>query len=125
MFVNHGEEVDILDTTNDFTLIKTGRQTGYIKSIHVKEQCPAQSEASLPFERSKHAGKPLSDEPLTVGTKVAFYMQLPEDKGGIEWYLGSVARMSRSNWVDVEFPDGKLWCSMKPSERGTQWVALA
>ena len=80
---------------------------------------------SLPFERSKHAGKPLSDEPLTVGTKVTFYMQLPEDKGGIEWYLGSVARMSRSNWVDVEFPDGKLWCSMKASERGTRWVALA
>ena len=37
IFVFNNETVDILETTNDFTLIRSGRNRGYVKSVHVKE----------------------------------------------------------------------------------------
>jgi hypothetical protein len=59
-----------------------------------------------------------------VGQKVAFYFELPQDKGGTDWYVGTIQRLSRPHWADVDYPDGKLWCAVKESERGDRWVAL-
>ena len=66
----------------------------------------------------------VSEDELKVGQCIAFFMDLPEEKGGTDWYVGEVTRLSRSYWADVTFPDGKLWCAVKPSERGARWVAL-
>ena len=84
----------------------------------------AHFQPTLPFADSKHSDMLLSHEPLQVGKKLAFYMELPEHKGGTEYYIGTVSRMSKTSWADVDFPDGKLWCSVKESERGARWVAL-
>lgn len=59
---------------------------------------------------------------IAEGRKLAYYMEVAESMGGTDWFVGEVLRVSKGNWVDVEFADGKLWVSAKPSERGLRWV---
>ena len=57
---------------------------------------------------------------------MAYFMSLPAEKGGTEWYKGTITKLSRCKvWADVEFDDGKAWVRWKPSERGLRWVVLA
>ena len=51
-------------------------------------------------------------------------MELPEEQGGTDWFVGRVTRVSRSTWMDVAFEDGALWCRVLESERGARWVSL-
>jgi len=85
---------------------------------------PADSPA-FPFERSKICAPVRAEGEITAGGKLAYYLELPANKGGHEWFVGEVIRTSRGHWVDVSFSDGKLWLSCKPSERGQKWVLLA
>ena len=63
------------------------------------------------------------DEPK-IAMLMAYFMDLPAEKGGAEWYKGAITKLSRHNWADVEFDDGKAWVRWKPSERGLRWVVL-
>ena len=76
---------------------------------------------SSPYVRGDHVAH---TGPLEVGQSLAYFMILPEEKGGTDWYVGEVTRLCKPHWADVEFPDGRLWCSVKPSERMARWVAL-
>ena len=56
---------------------------------------------------------------------IAYFMDLPPDKGGADWYVGVVLRISKcGTWADVSFSDGKLWCKVLETERGARWVAV-
>ena len=62
-----------------------------------------------------------SQKELEVGDHLAFFLVMPEEKGGDDWYVGKVGRLCKPYWADVIFPDGNLWCAVKPSERGSRW----
>ena len=57
---------------------------------------------------------------LEVGKQLAYFMILTDEKGGTDWHVGEVKRLCKPHWADVEFLDGKLWCAVKPSERGAR-----
>ncbi len=63
---------------------------------------------------------------LAAGSEIGFFFDLPEDKGGADWYAGKVTRVCSkpTYWADVSFVDGKLWCACKPEDRGEVWVLL-
>ena len=64
------------------------------------------------------------DAELKAGQHIAVFMCYPQDKGGDDWYIGVVERLCKPHWADVNFPDGKLWCAVKESERGTRWLPI-
>jgi hypothetical protein len=112
---------------------EAARETATVDSSEDGEWQPQPKRASKPrtfipsvqFAQSQHAHLPLSNEPIKVGSQIAFFMDLPENKGGTEWFVGTVSRISKGNWADIDFADGKLWCAVKESERGSRWVALS
>ena len=59
---------------------------------------------------------------LEVGSYYARAMGSKESPDP-DWYAGKVKRLSTqgNHWADVEFSDGALWCSTKPSERDITW----
>ena len=65
------------------------------------------------------------EDELRPGMLFAYFMALPDHMGGPDWYKGTVTRLSRNKWADVDFEDGKAWCRVLPAERGLRWVALA
>lgn len=96
----------------------TGASAG--KAAKVKEPF----KPLVPFEQSQCSPYEVSSEKsLEAGVDIAYYLALPEEKGGVNWYRGQVTRISKT-WADVSFPDGKLWCSCKPAERGLRWVVF-
>ena len=74
---------------------------------------PEKFNPSIAFEQSKSHAAVRATGPVQVGNKVAYYLVLPDNLGGTEWYVGEVVRVSHGNWVDVKFVDGALWCSFK------------
>ena len=66
----------------------------------------------------------MSDSFPKDGEQIAFFFDMPDEKGGPEWYIGTVLRVSKGVWVDVNFDDGKAWCKLEETERGQRWVAL-
>ena len=85
---------------------------------------PEKFNPSIAFEQSKSHAAVRATGPVQVGNKVAYYLVLPDNLGGTEWYVGEVVRVSRGHWVDVKFVDGALWCSFKETERGLRWVIM-
>ena len=66
-----------------------------------------------------------TDAALANDHLVAYYMDLPDNMGGVEWYVGKVLKISKCGvWADTEFEDGKCWVRILESERGLRWVAL-
>ena len=66
-----------------------------------------------------------TDDAPDKDARLAYYMELPDHMGGIEWYVGKVLKISKCGvWADTEFVDGKCWVRVLESERGLRWVAL-
>ena len=83
---------------------------------------------SVPFESSSHGSRRQKGTPwtpLVQGDEVAYFMDLQPEQGGADWYVGTVVRVSKPHWADIDFIDGKLWCAVKLSEQGARWVSLA
>ena len=80
----------------------------------------------MPFANSDLAREPgvsvVEDSEPGVNSKLAYYLAIEGTEQ--RWFEGTVKRVTKSNWCDVMFSDGKLWCKVEPSERGLRWVLI-
>jgi len=91
-----------------------------------QKQAPPPFQPEVEFAESSLAAREVIEEgELEEGSMIGYYLVVPQELGGVDWYAGEVSRITRGTWADVMFSDGKLWCSVKPTERGTRWVMLA
>jgi hypothetical protein len=91
-------------------------------SKFVAPLCFVMSSAGPPNRKEDTEGK------VEAGAEIAFFMDLPEEKGGQDWFVGKITRLNKGkkHWADVDFEDGKLWCQLHEHERGEsgRWVLL-